>query len=72
MAAVDDDAGAGDEVGALGGEEGDEIADGLGPAEPAEGEVAGDEVCDDFGGVVALGSAPMSLRGGRWSRGRCC
>ena len=54
MAAVDDDAGAGDEVGALGGEEGDEIADGFGPAEPAEGEVAGDEVCDDFGGVIVL------------------
>ena len=58
MAAVDDDAGAGDEVGALGGEEGDEIADGLGPAEPAEGEVAGYEVCDDLGGVVALEALP--------------
>ena len=58
MAAVNDDAGAGDEVGALGGEEGDEIADGLGPAEPAEGEVAGNEVSDDFGGVVALEAFP--------------
>ena len=58
LAAVNDDAGAGDEVGALGCEEGDEVADGFGPAEPAEGEVAGDEVFDDFRGVFVLEALP--------------
>ena len=58
LAAVNDDAGAGYEVCALGCEEGYEVADGFGPAESAEGQIAGDEVFDDLRRVFVLEAFP--------------